>query len=206
HVLCQAQRLVDGFGGRHATPDGRLVEDAQQYHDRDYRGWRPPRLAWVGPVLYTTSAAARRPAGRVGASVRSSAVRFGYYILNTYVPELDGAAADLYGRYFEQIEAAEAVGFDAVWATEHHFRYFGGMTPNPQMLLTAISARTRRLRLGSSVSILPLHNPLRIAEDFAMLDVLSGGRLEFGAGRGMVHSGYRGFGLRWDDAQDHMKE
>jgi natural product biosynthesis luciferase-like monooxygenase protein len=133
-------------------------------------------------------------------------VEFGYYILNTYVPELDGAAADLYSRYFEQIEAAEAVGFEAVWATEHHFRYFGGMTPNPQMLLTAISHRTRRLRLGSSVSILPLHTPLRIAEDFAMLDVLSGGRLEFGAGRGMVHSGYKGFGLSWDDAQDHMKE
>jgi alkanesulfonate monooxygenase SsuD/methylene tetrahydromethanopterin reductase-like flavin-dependent oxidoreductase (luciferase family) len=133
-------------------------------------------------------------------------VEFGYYILNTYVPELDGAAADLYSRYFEQIEAAEAVGFDAVWATEHHFRYFGGMTPNPQMLLTAISHRVRRLRLGSSVSILPLHTPLRIAEDFAMLDVLSGGRLEFGAGRGMMHSGYKGFGLGWDDAQDHMKE
>jgi len=133
-------------------------------------------------------------------------VQFGYYILNTYVPELDGTAADVYSRYFEQVEAAEAVGFDAVWATEHHFRYFGGMTPSPQMLLTALSARTRRLRLGSSVSILPLHQPLRIAEDFAMLDVLSGGRLEFGAGRGMMHSGYRGFGLGWDDAQDHMKE
>ncbi|HEY7063153.1 MAG TPA: LLM class flavin-dependent oxidoreductase [Chloroflexota bacterium] len=133
-------------------------------------------------------------------------MQFGYYILNTYVPELDGSAADLYARYFEQVEAAEAVGFEAVWATEHHFRHFGGMTPNPQMLLMALGARTRRLRLGSSVSILPLHQPLRIAEDFAMLDVLSGGRLEFGAGRGMVHSGYQGFGLSWDDAQDHMKE
>jgi alkanesulfonate monooxygenase SsuD/methylene tetrahydromethanopterin reductase-like flavin-dependent oxidoreductase (luciferase family) len=133
-------------------------------------------------------------------------LEFGYYILNTYVPELDGSAADLYGRYFEQVQAAEAAGFEAVWATEHHFRYFGGMTPSPQMLLVALGAHCRRLRLGSSVSILPLHHPLRIAEDFAMLDVLSNGRLEFGAGRGMMHSGYRGFGLSWDDAQDHMKE
>ena len=133
-------------------------------------------------------------------------MEFGYYILNTYVPELDGTAADVYSRYFEQVEAAEAVGFEAVWATEHHFRYFGGLTPNPQMLLTALSARTRRLRLGSSVSIMPLHTPLRVAEDFAMLDVLCGGRVEFGAGRGMMHSGYRGFGRSWDDAQDRMKE
>ena len=60
---------------------------------------------------------------------------FGYYILNTYIPELDGTGSDLYGRYREQIQAAEAAGFDTVWATEHHFRSFGGMTPNPQMLL-----------------------------------------------------------------------
>src|SRR5207244_9271604 len=57
----------------------------------------------------------------------------------------------------------------------HHFGLYGGLTPNPQLLLTAISQRTRRLRLGSSVSVLPLHHPLRVAEDFAMLDVLSGG-------------------------------
>ncbi len=129
-----------------------------------------------------------------------------YYVLNTYVPELDGSPAALYGRYFEQIAAAEAVGFDAVWVTEHHFSRFGGMTPNPQILLTAISQRTRRLRLGSAVSILPLHHPLQVAEDFAMLDVLSGGRLEFGAGRGMVLAGYDGYDVAWEGAQDRMKE
>jgi alkanesulfonate monooxygenase SsuD/methylene tetrahydromethanopterin reductase-like flavin-dependent oxidoreductase (luciferase family) len=133
-------------------------------------------------------------------------VKFAYYILNTYIPEFDGPAAAVYDHYFEQVETAEAVGFDAVWVTEHHFSHYGGLTPNPQLLLTAISQRTRRLRLGSSVSVLPLHHPLRIAEDFAMLDVLSGGRLEFGAGRGMVHSGYGGYGLSWADAQDRLKE
>jgi len=133
-------------------------------------------------------------------------MEFGYYILNTYEPERDGSASSLYGRYLEQAEAAEAAGFNAIWATEHHFRHFGGMTPSPQLLLTAISQRTRRARLGSSVSILPLHHPLRIAEDFAVLDVLSDGRLEFGAGRGMVLSGYRGYGSDWADAQERMKE
>jgi alkanesulfonate monooxygenase SsuD/methylene tetrahydromethanopterin reductase-like flavin-dependent oxidoreductase (luciferase family) len=133
-------------------------------------------------------------------------VDFGYYILNTYVPELDGSAADVYGRYIEQVDAAEALGFDTVWATEHHFRHFGGLTPSPQLLLTTLSQRVRRVRLGTSVSILPLHQPLRIAEDFAMLDVLSAGRLEFGVGRGMVLSGYAGYRSDWADAQDRMKE
>lgn len=64
-------------------------------------------------------------------------VRFGYYLLNTYVPELDGLSADLYAHWLEQIDAAENLGFDSLWVTEHHFRLFGGMIPNPQMLLAA---------------------------------------------------------------------
>ena len=130
----------------------------------------------------------------------------GYYILNTYHAERDGGAADLYARYLEQAEAAEAAGFGTVWSTEHHFHPFGGMTPSPQILLTAIAARCPRLRLGTSVSILPLHHPLRIAEDFAMLDVLSGGRLEFGAGRGMALAGYVEFGVDYATGQDRFKE
>ncbi len=133
-------------------------------------------------------------------------MKFAYYVLNTYVPELDGPPAAVYEHYFEQIAAAEAAGFEAVWVTEHHFSHYGGLTPNPQLLLTAISQRARRLRLGSAVSVLPLHHPLRVAEDFAVLDVLSGGRLEFGAGRGMAVSGYKGYGVEWDGAQERMKE
>ncbi|HEY7065696.1 MAG TPA: LLM class flavin-dependent oxidoreductase [Chloroflexota bacterium] len=133
-------------------------------------------------------------------------MEFAYYILNTYIPELDGSPADVYAHYLEQVAAAEAVGFDAVWVTEHHFSRYGGLTPSPQLLLTAFSQHVPRLRLGSAVSVLPLHQPLRIAEDFAMLDVLSGGRLEFGAGRGMVVSGYDGYGASWEGAQGRLKE
>jgi alkanesulfonate monooxygenase SsuD/methylene tetrahydromethanopterin reductase-like flavin-dependent oxidoreductase (luciferase family) len=133
-------------------------------------------------------------------------VQFAYYILNTYVPELDGPPAMVYGHYFDQVAAAEAVGFDSVWVTEHHFSRYGGLTPNPQLLLTAFSQRNPGLRLGSAISVLPLHHPLRIAEDFAMLDVLSGGRLNFGAGRGMVHSGYGGYGRSWEGAQERLQE
>lgn len=133
-------------------------------------------------------------------------MRFGYYILNTYVPDLDGASAELYARWLEQIDAAEDLAFDSLWVTEHHFRHFGGMMPNPQLLLAAAAQRTRRMRLGSAVSILPMHHPIRIAEDFAMVDVLSGGRLDFGAGRGMHPLEYNVFHADWSNAQSRLPE
>ncbi len=133
-------------------------------------------------------------------------VRFGYYILNTYVPELDGASPELYAHWLEQIDAAEDLGFDSLWVTEHHFRHFGGMMPNPQLLLTAAAQRTKQMRLGSAVSILPMHNPIRIAEDFAMVDLLSNGRLDFGAGRGMHPLEYSVFQADWGSAQSRLPE
>jgi natural product biosynthesis luciferase-like monooxygenase protein len=133
-------------------------------------------------------------------------VKFGYYILNTYVPELDGESRELYAHWFEQIDAAENLGFDSLWVTEHHFRYFGGMMPSPSVMLAAAAQRTKRLRLGASVSILPMHNPLRIAEEFAMVDLLSNGRLNFGAGRGMHPTEYAVFGYDWNTAQTRLPE
>jgi natural product biosynthesis luciferase-like monooxygenase protein len=133
-------------------------------------------------------------------------VKFGYYILNTYVPELDGGSPEMYSRWLEQIDAAESLGFDSFWVTEHHFRYFGGMMPSPSVMLAAAAQRTKKLRLGAAVSILPMHNPLRIAEEFAMVDQLSGGRVYFGAGRGMHPTEYAVFGYEWNSAQKRLPE
>jgi natural product biosynthesis luciferase-like monooxygenase protein len=133
-------------------------------------------------------------------------VKFGYYILNTYVPELDGDSTSVYSRWLEQIDAAESLGFESLWVTEHHFRHFGGMMPSPAIILAAAAQRTKRLRLGAAVSILPMHNPLRIAEEFAMVDQLSNGRLNFGAGRGMHPTEYTVFGYDWSNAQKRLPE
>lgn len=133
-------------------------------------------------------------------------MKFGYYILTTYVPELDGDSRALYAHWLEQIDAAEDLGFDSFWATEHHFRHFGGMLPNPQMLLAAAAQRTKRMRVGSAVTILPMHDPIRIAEDFAMVDLLSDGRLNFGAGRGMHPLEYQVFGADFNNAQQRLPE
>jgi alkanesulfonate monooxygenase SsuD/methylene tetrahydromethanopterin reductase-like flavin-dependent oxidoreductase (luciferase family) len=131
-------------------------------------------------------------------------VKFGYYILNTYVPELDGDSTAVYTHWLEQFDAAESLGFDSLWVTEHHFRNFGGMMPSPSVILAAAAQRTKKMRLGAAVSIIPMHNPLRIAEEFAMVDQLSSGRLNFGAGRGMHPTEYTVFGYDWSNAQKRL--
>jgi natural product biosynthesis luciferase-like monooxygenase protein len=136
----------------------------------------------------------------------TSHVKFGYYILNTYVPELDGDSSSIYSRWLEQIDAAESLGFDSLWVTEHHFRHFGGMMPSPSVILSAASQRTKHMQLGAAVSIVPMHNPLRIAEEFAMVDQLSNGRVQFGAGRGMHSTEYAVFGYDWNNAQKRLPE
>ncbi|HVA24773.1 MAG TPA: LLM class flavin-dependent oxidoreductase, partial [Chloroflexota bacterium] len=75
-------------------------------------------------------------------------MKFDYYLLNTYYPELDGPAPRLYASWMEQALLAEAEGYDTLWATEHHFRDFGGMLPNPQVLMAALAAKTSRIRFG----------------------------------------------------------
>ena len=99
-------------------------------------------------------------------------------------------------RYFQDTldicVQAEELGFDSIWLGEEHFYAFG-ICPSPQMFLTAVARETSRIRLGTAISLLPFENPLRKAEDFAMLDILSNGRLNFGAGRGIVPSILRDF-------------
>src|ERR1700739_3123314 len=80
---------------------------------------------------------------------------------------------------------AERLGFQSFWLTEHHFQPEGAeMSPNPLMVQTAIASRTRRLRLGQAANIIVWHHPVRLAEQIATLDVISGGRVACGIGRG----------------------
>jgi natural product biosynthesis luciferase-like monooxygenase protein len=111
-------------------------------------------------------------------------MKFAAHYLPTYIPELDGATPEFYGRMFEQMELLDHLGFHQVWVTEHHFHEYGGTIPDPATFLAAVASRTTRIRLGIAIVILPLHNPIEVAESYAMVDVISGGRLNFGVGRG----------------------
>lgn len=100
----------------------------------------------------------------------------------------------LYAQTLEQIVWAEQLGFDAIWISEHHFLDDGYC---PSVLTTAahVAARTSRVRIGTSVLLLPLHDPLRVAEDAATVDILSGGRLDLGLGLGYREEEFAAFGV-----------
>jgi alkanesulfonate monooxygenase SsuD/methylene tetrahydromethanopterin reductase-like flavin-dependent oxidoreductase (luciferase family) len=118
-------------------------------------------------------------------------------------------AQDPARRYRELIDEcveADRLGFDTVWLAEVHFAPRFSLMPAPMMLLAAIAERTRRLRLGLAVNLLPLHHPMRLAEETAMLDVISGGRAEFGAGRGAFPLNYRGYGVPVVESRELFEE
>ena len=133
-------------------------------------------------------------------------MKFGAHMLPTYAPDLDGPVPDYYGRLFEQIIEFEKLGFDQAWVTEHHFGGYGGILPHPPTFLSAIAGKTSRIRLGVAVAVLPLHNPLDVAESYAMADIVSGGRLDFGIGKGSEPVEYRKFGADRDEAARRFKE
>jgi natural product biosynthesis luciferase-like monooxygenase protein len=133
-------------------------------------------------------------------------MNFGLLYLPTFVPELDSDAANLFDHMLDQICLADDLGYDTVWLTEHHFHRYGGLVPNPAVFGAAIAARTRRIRIGVAVSVVPLHHPMTIAEDYAMLDVLSRGRLDFGIGKGSVQDEYRQLAMPTENAAAIFEE
>src|SRR4029077_4080634 len=100
----------------------------------------------------------------------------------------------LYGEILDQIAWAENNGFDDVWVSEHHF-IEDGYLPSILPVAAAIAARTNRIRIISGVLLIPFHNPVRLAEDIATVDVISGGRFELGAGVGFKREEFEGFGV-----------
>jgi alkanesulfonate monooxygenase SsuD/methylene tetrahydromethanopterin reductase-like flavin-dependent oxidoreductase (luciferase family) len=104
----------------------------------------------------------------------------------------------LYAETLDQIAWAENHGFDDVWLSEHHF-IEDGYLPSILPVAAAIGARTKRIRIASGVLLMPFHNPVRLAEDVAVVDIISGGRLELGVGVGFKHQEFDGFGVSFKE-------
>ena len=133
-------------------------------------------------------------------------MRLGLFsVVDHYPAELGRSTGEFYAELLEQAEAAEEWGFDSFWVAEHHFHEYGAV-PRPPILLGAAAQRTRRIRLGSGVVVLPFDHPLRVAEDYAMVDVLSGGRLNLGVGSGYLKHEYAGFGVDPEDKRARFDE
>lgn len=113
--------------------------------------------------------------------------------------------ATLYRATLDQIVRAEALGWDDVWLSEHHF-VEDDYSPSLLPLAAAIAARTERVQIGTSVVLLPLHDPLRIAEDAATVDVVSNGRLQLGLAIGYRREEFTGFGIARQERAARMNE
>ena len=100
---------------------------------------------------------------------------------------------------------ADQLGMHSAWIGEHHFNSLG-VNSSPEMVLAYIAALTKHIRLAPAVTVLPLHNPIRVAEQWATLDLLSGGRVDFAAGRGYDRREYIPFGISFEDNQSIFDE
>ncbi len=131
-------------------------------------------------------------------------MRFGFF---DQLPCASGfTEAQRYRDILAQIELGDELGFDTVWLGELHFSRAFSILASPLMVLAAAAQRTNRIRLGTAVTLLPLHNPVKIAEDAATADILSNGRLELGVGRGTAPLHYAGYGIPQDESRERFDE
>ena len=124
----------------------------------------------------------------------SRKVRFGLWYDFRNPPQWRQASDRLYGEILDQTAWGEHHGFDDVWMSEHHF-IDDGYLPSILPVAAAIAARTKRIRIASGVLLMPFHHPVRLAEDIAVVDVISGGRFELGVGVGYKLEESEGFGV-----------
>jgi len=132
-------------------------------------------------------------------------VRYSVFSVNDHHPRLARTLPELYGQVMRQCELAETLGYDTFFCAEHHFHEYG-VVPDPAVMLAALSQRTRRIRLGTAISILTFHDPRRIAESYAMLDQLCGGRFVFGVGSGYLSHEFQGYDRDPAEKRDRFNE
>ena len=131
-------------------------------------------------------------------------MRFGFF---DQLPCASGfTEAQRYRDILAQIDLGDELGFDTVWLGELHFSRAFSILASPLMVLAAAAQRTSRIRLGTAVTLLPMHNPVKIAEDAATADILSNGRLELGVGRGTAPLHYAGYGIPQEQSRERFDE
>jgi alkanesulfonate monooxygenase SsuD/methylene tetrahydromethanopterin reductase-like flavin-dependent oxidoreductase (luciferase family) len=133
-------------------------------------------------------------------------MQFGYFTLSDNGYRNNARSPnDLVSEIIDQAIYAEQIGLNSVWIGEHHFGGLGVLSC-PDLALAYIAARTKRIRLAPAVTVLPMHHPIRIAEQWASLDLMSGGRVDFAAGRGYDRREYQPLGANFDENQSVFEE
>mgnify|MGYP003335261662 FL=1 len=126
-------------------------------------------------------------------------MKFGYFTLsdNNYRDNPRGPNAFVLDIVDEAMHA-DAIGMHSAWIGEHHFSTLG-VNSSPEMVLMYIAAKTKRIRLAPAITVLPLHHPIHVAEQWATLDLLSNGRVDFATGRGYDRREYEPFEVSFNE-------
>jgi alkanesulfonate monooxygenase SsuD/methylene tetrahydromethanopterin reductase-like flavin-dependent oxidoreductase (luciferase family) len=132
-------------------------------------------------------------------------MKFGIFVFGDNHPELGRSNQRYYQEVLTMAEWAEELGFESFWLGEHHF-YWYGTCASPPMVIAALGQRTKKIRLGPAVSVLPFHHPLVLAEEYALADNLCGGRLNFAIGSGFSPVEYKTFGMSMEEARERYWE
>lgn len=130
-------------------------------------------------------------------------MKFG--VLHLFESPMGRSDSEMVREQISLMQVAEDYGFDSIWPAEHHFSEYG-VCASPAVTLAALAGTTRCIRLGTGVVVLPLHHPVRVAEEFALLDILSGGRVELGVGRGYQPAEFRGYAVDQTRSRDLFDE
>ncbi|HUK59939.1 MAG TPA: LLM class flavin-dependent oxidoreductase [Stellaceae bacterium] len=132
-------------------------------------------------------------------------MKFGLFYLPTYLPDARDVATH-FDNIVEQVLFADRIGVDYVWMVEHHFVRHGGLCAGNFAFLSYLAAKTSRIRLGTGATVLPLNDPVRVAEMAATLDQLSKGRFDLGVGRGFLRDEFDTFGVDMRETHDRVAE
>ena len=133
-------------------------------------------------------------------------MQFGYFTLSDNHYEGNKRAPNTFvADILDEAVFAEEVGLHSAWIGEHHFSTLGVLSC-PDLVLANVAARTKQIRLAPAVTVLPLHHPIRVAEQWATLDLLSGGRVDFAAGRGYDRREYLPLGVSFENNQEIFEE
>ena len=132
-------------------------------------------------------------------------MKISLFSVQDHYPDQPRTVPQLYEEVLTQAELADSLGYDTFFSAEHHFHHYGAV-PNPPLMLASIAQRTKRLRLGTAISILTFHSPLTLAENYAMLDILSNGRLVLGVGSGYLPHEFSGYAVNGAEKRDRFDE
>ncbi len=130
-------------------------------------------------------------------------MKFG--VLHLFESPMGRSDSEMVEEQISLMQTAEDYGYDSIWPAEHHFNEYG-VCASPALTLAALARTTTRIRLGTGVVVLPLHHPVRVAEDFAMLDILSGGRVDLGLGRGYQPHEFNGMAVDQTQSKELFDE